>query len=357
VKPLPADLLSDGRELTVLVIRFGALGDVLRTLPAVRLVRRGLPAARILWCVDDRWAAMLDGHPDLAGLVPFPRRDWNAITRSPAGWLRLPGAVADWRSRLRRTAPELVLDFHGNLRSGLTAWLSGAPVRLGHAGHQQKEGNRLFTTHRAPAGDRRTPRIERNLDLVRALGLEVDPLPDAGLPVAEDARREAGSIGGERYAIIAPGVSRRQAYKKPPTGLLAEAARRLAAARIDPLVVFGPGEEEDARAVVEAAGGCARLAPPTSLPLLLALLADARLFVGGDTGPMHMACAVGCPVVALYGPTDPQVNAPWGVPHAALSPPNRVYTGIKREDRTRGFEGLSEETVGNAVERLLPANG
>src|SRR5262249_55338408 len=152
----------------------------------------------------------------------------------------------------------LVLDFHGDLRAGLIGRWSGAGVRLGYAGHQQKEGNRLFTTHRVPPGDRRMPRIERNLDLVRALGFPVRPVPDAGLTISRADANAAADIaaaipGGPRpYAILGPGASRRQAYKKPPAALFGAAAAALERSGVAPVVAAGPGEEEDARAVAEA---------------------------------------------------------------------------------------------------------
>jgi ADP-heptose:LPS heptosyltransferase len=252
------------------------------------------------------------------------------------------------------------VDFHGNLRSGLVGRMSGAEVRVGYAGHQQKEGNRLFTTHRVPSGDRRTPRMERNLDLVRALGLADGPLPVGRLPIADAGTAEASAIANRLgpaggYAVVSPGASALQAYKKPPSDLLVGACRQLSVRNTAALVVYGPGEESDARTVVEAAGGSATLAPPTRLPTLAALLRNARLFVGGDSGPLHMACAVGCPVLGIYGPTDPQVNQPWGVPFVAVAPPGRRYTGIKRRDREAGgFDGLTAGAVKAAVDQLLP---
>jgi ADP-heptose:LPS heptosyltransferase len=262
------------------------------------------------------------------------------------------------RRRLRDLRPDLALDFHGNLRSGWVGHLSGAPVRLGYSGHQAKEGNRWLTTHRVASGSRRTPRIERNLELVRALGLPDAPLPVGELPLARAGRGEAERVLAEvcgpsrSFAVLNPGASAAQAYKRPPAALLAAAARTLAAREITPLVVWGPGEEEDARRVVDRAG--AVLAPSTDLPTLAALIERARLFVGGDSGPMHLACALGRPVLALFGPTDPEVNGPWGVPGRALFPAGRVYTGIKRIDREKGgFAGLSEEEVVRATEGLL----
>ncbi len=361
---LPAQLRRSlehrGRDLRMMVIRLGAMGDILRTIPPVRLLRAGLPEARIVWLVEDRWRLLLDEHPDLDELIVAPRRQWEPRLRSPGQWPALWRSLREFREGLRRLELDLVVDFHGNLRSGLLARWTGAPVRLGYAGHQQKEGNRWLMTHRVPSAARRTSRMERNLALVRALGVEDSPLPDGALPILAPGAAEAAEI--ERrlpathhgFAVVSPGASVSQIYKRPPAEILAAACRVSARRGVTALVVYGPGEEADARAVVDLAGGDAVFAPPTKIPTLAALLARARLFVGGDTGPMHLACAVGCPVVALYGPTDPRVNEPWGVPFRVVAPVGRRYTGIKRQDRQAGgFEGIEAEQLERAVSQIL----
>jgi ADP-heptose:LPS heptosyltransferase len=363
VLSLPDQLVSSiaqrGRGLTFLTIRFAALGDVVRTLPAVRILKRALPESRIVWAVDQAWSVMLDGHPDLAGRAVFPRKRWDELRRSPVRWPDLPAAYREWRDELRAVEPAVVLDFHGNLRSGVTGRLSEAPVRIGYSGHQQKEGNRWFTTDHVPAGPRRTSRIDRNLDLVRALGLPVDPLPGAGLRIPDAARAAArravvDALGDERsYAVVAPGVSRRQAFKRPPARLLAAAARTLTDRHIAPMVVHGPGEETDARRVVQEAAGASWMAPPTDLWTLTALIEGARIFVGGDTGPLHIACGVGCPVVGVYGPTDPLVNTPWGVPFRTIHP-DVAYTGIKKIDRKLGnFGDIPASEIASTVDAFV----
>ena len=357
---LQRSLGEQGRDLTILVVRLAAMGDILRTLPVVRLLRRGLGQARILWAVDDRWAGVLRGHADLDGLVLFPRRQWQQREGPLFGWPGVWSSFLLFREELRAASTSLVLDFHGNLRSGATGWLSGAPVRLGYEGHQQQELNRRFNTHHCPSGSRRPPRMERNLALLRALGVPDHPLPTGDLPLAEEGREAAAGVLAEidcanrPFAVISPGASRSQAYKKPPAPLVSAACRRLAAEGVTPLVVWGPGEEDDAAAVTGNPESQAVLAPPTDLPCLAALLDRARLFVGGDSGPLHMACSVGCPVVGVYGPTDPQVNQPWAVPFRTVFPERRTYTGIKREDRAAGaFEGISSTQVDTAVLELL----
>lgn len=358
VRPLPPIVLErladGGRDLTVLVLRFGALGDLFRTLPPVRLIRAALPRARLIWAVDDRWQVALEGHPDLDEILALPR-----IHRGDP-WAAVVAKIRRWRAGLREAGADLVLDFHGNLRSGVAGWLSSAPVRLGYAGQQQKEGNRYFTTHRVAPGSRRSSRMERNLSLVRALGIACDRLPDSGLVFSDASLEQARDIvlesfGADRsYAVLSPGSSRTQSYKRPPVSLLAAAIDALEEGGVSTLVVHGPGEEADAGRLVEAAPRGSRLAPSTDLRVLAALLRDARAFVGGDSGPLHLACAVGCPVVGLYGPTDPAVNSPWGVPHRAVSPAHTAYSGVKKNDRRVGrFEQISSGQVAGAIGELL----
>lgn len=366
MRPFPAGLETalarSGEDLSIAVVRLGAMGDIVRVLPAVRLLRIHLPDARIHWICDDRWAPLLEGHRDLDSVVALPRTRWNRERRSPGAWPAIARGLLHARGLLRDLGCGLAIDFHGNLRSGIVARWTGAPVRLGHAAHQQKEGNRFLTTHRVePEPDRRRSRVERHLSLVRALGVLDDVLPDAGFrptprerAAAREAVRAAGVPGDQRYAILNPGASAAQAYKQPPPTLLAAAARPLAVRGIVPVVIHGPGEESAARAVTAASNGEALLAPPTTLRVLVPLVAGARLLVGGDSGPLHLACGVGCPVVGLYGPTDPAVNAPWNVPHRVVSPPERRYTGIKRIDRSAGgFEGIRPEAIARAVAELL----
>jgi ADP-heptose:LPS heptosyltransferase len=358
--PLRASIEARGSGLVILVLRLGAMGDIVRTLPAVRLIKSGLPEARIHWVAWEPWADLLRDHPDLDGVVGIRRSELRAFARSPLTLPALVRATGTIASKIRTLGAGLVLDFHGDFRTGGLGLISGAPVRLGYRGHQQKEGNRLFTNLHVPSGDRRTPRLHRNLDLVAALGLPVSPVPDAGIAISAADESEAAAVvssltsPGEAYAVLNPGASRRQAYKKPPAPLFAAAALTLASRNIRPIVVYGPGEEADAERVLAGANGAAQRAPATTLKSLAALIRGARLFVGGDSGPLHLACGVSCPVLGLYGPTDPVVNAPWNVPFVALVRPQSTHTGIKSKDRVvEGFEGLSGDAVSDAVVELL----
>ena len=360
--PIRRALEGGGKDLTILVLRLGAMGDIARTLPPVRLIRAALPEARIHWVAWKPWTALLENHPDLNGVIGLPRAMFRAGFKKPGDWPSLARTTRALIREIRALDAGLALDFHGDLRSGTLGLLSKAPVSIGYEGHQAKEGNRLFSTHRVPSGGRRTPRLERNLDIVRGLGLPDRPLPDAGMKIPEADAERAAELARAfgTFAILNPGASQRQAYKKPPTPLLAAAARALAVHDIKPVIVYGPGEEGDAIGLAEACGPLAITAPPTPLMTLAALFKHARLFVGGDSGPLHLACGVGCPVVGIYGPTDPRVNTPWGVPFVIVSPPGRDYTGIKRIDRNAGgfnaIDGMRvESAVRSLVERITAA--
>ena len=147
--------------------------------------------------------------------------------------------------------------------------------------------------------------------------------------------------------------NRLKAYKRPPARLLAAAARTLTDRHIAPVVVHGPGEETDARRVVQEAAGASWMAPPTDLWTLTALIEGARIFVGGDTGPLHVSCSVGCPVIGVYGPTDPLVNTPWGVPFRTIHP-DVAYTGVKKIDRQLGnFDDIPTSEITTTVDSFI----
>jgi ADP-heptose:LPS heptosyltransferase len=305
-------LAEPPRAERILVIRLGALGDVVRTRYAFAGVRALYPDAKIDWLVEDRAAAGLVDLPGLDERVELRRRKLRA--RHPRAAL---ATLRELSRELRARSYDLSIDFHGVLRSGLLAWAAGIPQRVGYDAPIAKEMSHWFLTLRAPVPASHMSRFERNRALVRYLGGDVPLHPKV---LAPSAREPAfGADLPERFALLHPGTSPKTTYKRWEAERFGAVARGLAAQRgLTSLVAYGPvaGEREAARAVVAAAGGAAALAPPTeSLQEFLALLARARLFVGCDSGPMHLAGLAGTPVVAIFGPTDPVENAPFsGVP-------------------------------------------
>lgn len=297
------------------MIRLGAVGDVVRTLPAVSSLRAGLPGAHLAWLVEPRAASAVEGQPWVDEVLVFPRPE--IVTELRAGRL-----LAAWRrfrafaSRLRERRFDLVVDFHSLARSALLARLSGARCRVGYARPFGREFSWLLATDRARLSPPRMSRFERNAALVRFVGVDA---PHAEVPfrvAAETQARLQAALGvGPRPAALHPGTSDRTAHKRWSPERFARLALLLRDLEgLTSLVTWGPARDDRAvaEAVVAASRGAARLAPRTAdVGELGALLSACRLYVGGDTGPMHVASLVGTPVVQLLGPTDSIENAPW----------------------------------------------
>ncbi|MCE2390045.1 MAG: glycosyltransferase family 9 protein [Proteobacteria bacterium] len=306
LNPLPAPPLAE----RILVIRLGALGDVVRTRFAFAGLRELYPGARIDWLVEDHAADGLAGIEGLDRIVRFERRALSA--RRPLG---LQKELRSLLGRLRDARYDLSVDFHGILKSGLLAWAARIPLRAGFDSPYAREGSARFLTLRARLSGRHLSRFERNAGLVRFLGGEVPAQPP---PVNVPAERS-----GDSFAVVHPGTSAATQYKRWSLERFAEVCAELSRlAGLRSVVTWGPvaGEREAAERVVERAHGAAVLAPPTrSTGELLGLLRGASLFLGCDSGPMHVAALAGVPIVAVFGPTDPLENAPFpGVPQRIL---------------------------------------
>ena len=299
----------------ILVLRLGAMGDVVRTLPAAKLLRQVYPAARISWLVEPASASLLEAQPWLDEVLVFPR----PLLRESLRRGHLGRASRDLRGFLRALRSkrfDLVVDFHSILKSGLLSFASGGRRRVAYARPFGREAAWLFATDLARLEPRRMSRFERNLGLVRFLG--IDASPDAR-PLRVDAEAGASTLAALGVAdapvVIHPGTSDATPHKRYAAKGFAAVARSLAEdPGIPTIVTAGPAESdrEAAEAVVSAAEGAARLAPVTpELTDLAALFSRCRLFIGNDTGPMHVASLVGTPVVQILGPTDPVENAPF----------------------------------------------
>lgn len=292
----------------ILVARLGSLGDVVRTRFALPGLRDLYPEARIDWLVEDRAASGLTGAGEIDEVIAVPRRAFRV--QSALRW------SADLVRSLRAREYDLALDFHSILRSALPLWASRIPVRIGYGGGFAREGAQRFFTHRVEPSASHVSRFERNAALVHFLGgTRGCARPALELP------DDAGELPElpERFAILHPGTSPSTLYKRWEPERYAAVARGLAdEAGLTSLVSWGPvpGERECAERVVAVAGGCAVLGPRTqSLAVLLRLLGRASVFIGSDSGPMHLASLAGRPIVAIFGPTDPVENAPFpGLP-------------------------------------------
>jgi len=258
-------------------------------------LRARLESAHLGWLVEDRFAGLLADHPHLDRLHVFERRGGGV----PGRWWR----AARLAARLRRERYDVALDLQGNWKSGLWARASGAGRVVGLDRPWAREGSQRLLTERVtpPAGTRH--RVDAGLALVGHL-LGAGPAAAGRLPGAPVPH---GAI------VLHPGASRFGAFKRWPIESYAELAGRLhARTGADFLVTAGPGEEDDAQALLARMRVPAKRAPTPSLAALVAVLGGARLVVAADTGPAHIAAVAGAPTVTLFGPKDPDVLAPRG---------------------------------------------
>lgn len=309
MNPLPHAPAAD----RILVVRLGALGDVVRTLPAASALRAAYPGAHLAWLVEPASRSAVEGQPWVDEVLVFPRRELTDDLRR-VRLARFAGGLVGFVRALRRRRFDLVVDFHSIAKSALLSRASGAATRVGYAPPYAREGAGWLATARARLAERRLSRFARNLGLVEFLGVPALPRPSP-LRVAAEARRAVGEAlgAGPAPVVVHPGTSPSTPHKRWTVEGWAAVARGLAGDGLPVLVSHGPAAEERAlaQAIVAAAGDAARLAPATaSLGELAALLERARLFLGSDSGPLHVASLVGTPVVQLIGPTDPIENAP-----------------------------------------------
>jgi lipopolysaccharide heptosyltransferase I len=291
----------------VLLVRLGALGDIVHAMPVAAALRRAFPSARIDWLVSAK-------HREILDLVPVVDRRLVLNDRGDAGGTPLLAAMRE----LRRTRYDVAVDLQGLIKSGLIARSSGASKVIGFSRKYLREPlARFFYTDAYDPGRggiyaRSETRhvVEINLGLLSLLGIT------AGTPefpieeVDSAAARQMCERTRGRYALLNPGAAWPN-KRWPPSRLAAVAVALGERHGLTPVVLWGPGERELAEEVVALAGGAALLSPRTSIADLVALARGAAVLVSGDTGPTHIAAAVGTPIVGIYGPTRPERNGPW----------------------------------------------
>lgn len=326
----------------LLLLRTSALGDVVHALPVLAALRRAFPAAKIAWGVDEAFAPLLAGHALLDEIVPLPLRRWRRRDGSPTGDLR--AAVA----RLRRFAPEVAIDLMGNHKAALLARASGAPTRIGAARRDRREPASALWINR-PVALRGEHAVDRGLELLAPLGLAPEPVDFAPEALACGRDRQPGGS----YVYLHPGAAwGNKRYPPANWGLVARELGR--ASGLPVLVGVAPGEEELARAVVAASGGAAHEHAAPSIPDLVGAIRGARLVLAGDTGATHLARALGRPLVAVHGPTDPARHGPWRAPESVVLHRLACSFCHQRMDETKAcLLGIPPfEIVARALDRL-----
>ena len=341
----------------VLIVRLSAFGDVLHVLPALSALREALPRARVDWVAESLSAPVLEGHPLLTRVWHLPRKAWQKKLASPVALLGVAREGFRFFKALRAERYALALDFQANLRGALVARLSGAAKTAGFDRVNVKERSHLLHSFTAAPVARDAHRVERNLALARLLGYTGDAPAPRLSDFAEETRWAAAELRMTSAPVFLfhPGVSAFGAFKAWTEDGFAELARRAAGAfgaRV--LFSWGPGERESAARIAVLAGGNAALAPecPT-LRHVAGLVRNARVLVAPDTGILHLADALGVPVVGLFGPKDPAVYGPRHAPRRCVRSNEPCSPcELRRCEHRRCMRSITPDMVMAALEDL-----
>jgi len=337
------------------------MGDIIHAMPAVLLLRTYFPNCQIGWVVESRWSELLRSHPDAKPLSPEqPLVDFVHLvdTRKWRKNLLAGENRKDMLAALREVRDmkyDMAIDFQGALKSAAVAKLSGAPVRCGFAKPWEKPASLLYT---CKIDVDAAHVVDRNLQLVRALPQR------SQLALNEDSFRLLLPLGDEKwltqklhelklvhpFAILNPGAG--WGAKQWPVARYAELARVLGKDGVHSLVNFGPGEEELARTIEEQSDGYA-IAAQFTISQLIAVTRRASLFIGGDTGPLHLAAALKVPVVALFGPTDPARTGAYGTRSVVLRDPSSITSHKRNRETEAGLMNITSDQVIAAARQFL----
>lgn len=342
------DALPSGAR--VLLVRMGALGDIVHALPVLAALTESRPDVAIDWLVDARYDGVLALVDGLTRRVVI-RAPHRSAAEGVVGFSGL-GGMSSAIAFLRRQRYDVAVDLQGLIKSAAFAWMSGATRVVGFERSALREPAAVWAyDERVPVDDRGHV-VHKNLALLSALGVRSDgilfpwkrvPSAVAGA-VAEDARVK----GAAGVVLLNPGAAWEN-KRWPPAHFGALAARLAAAHGLASVVTWGPGERDRAEAVVAASHGQAMASPPTALHDVLALARMARLCVSGDTGPLHLAASVGTPIVGLFGPTRPERNGPWLAEDVAVSRAGECVCFHKRQC-LRGQACIDRITVDEVFE-------
>lgn len=374
--------LRDRAFRRILLIKPSAVGDVVHTLPVLAKLRARYPSARIDWLLTPAIAELIRHHPALSNVLLFPRQAFTRPWRLGA----LAASVFRLLAAVRGNRYDLVIDLHGQFRSAVLTLASGARVRVGfdrprrelwdgparrlgkeayrHCWTGAREGAWAAYTHRIPIPTLDVHAVERYLWLGPLLGLDDGP-PEFHVPIPPDAEARVEALlkgeglTGRPLAVLVPGTTWQTKHWHLEG--FSEVARHLRRTGRAVALAGSANEAALCRAVAERCPGARDLCGRTTLSELAALTRRAAVCVTNDSGSMHLAVALGCPVVSVFGPTDPLWVGPYGQPNAV------VRAGVacapcylrRLRDCPNGHACMNEVRAARVIKRLdeVLANG
>jgi heptosyltransferase I len=354
---------NDAAVERILIVRLSAMGDVIHTLPAAQALRATFPNAMIGWLIEERWAELLyaPGTP-LRGRrsAGRPLADW-VHTVNLRAWgnslfsVSTVEQIARAWNDVRAAHYDIAVDLQGAIRSAVLARWSGARVVYGATEPRESPASLWYTRQAITRG---AHVIEQNLSVMEAVAQKkITPLNvefPRDLATEQKIDQRLSAMEANDFVIVNPGAG--WGAKRWPAERFGQVANALQELGLRTIVNYGPGEEALAREVESSSGGAAT-ATQTSISELIALTRRAKLFIGGDTGPLHLAAALQIPVIAIFGPTDPARNGPYGTRSVVLRNPESVTTHARKQQPDEAMLAISVDAVISAAQRLLTNGG
>ncbi|MGC2638325.1 MAG: glycosyltransferase family 9 protein [Acidobacteriaceae bacterium] len=338
-------------NLRVLVVRLGAMGDILHSMPAVTALRQAHPGWFLGWAIEPQWRGLFcakDGEPGTP-LMPLidqlhiiPAKQWARSPLSGRTWSDMRRVRVD----LRAMDYDVAVDLQGAVRSAMFARWARTGRVIGEAEPRESVARWLFSERVETRG---AHVIEQSLEVASAIAEDDLAMTPPWLPCDPQAERRASEIR-QPFVLVSPGAG--WGAKRWPAERYGAVAQRLAAAGYHVVINCGPAEEPLAQQIVASSGGHADILP-SDMASLIAVTRRASLMIAGDTGPLHLACALGTPVVGIFGPTDPARNGPFHCRSRVLRHPESRRDHTRRSEPEAGLLTITPEAVTDAALELL----
>jgi heptosyltransferase I len=341
-----------GKKVNILIVKLSAIGDVIHTLPSLAELRRLYPDAHITWVIEEVAADLIKNHPYLDEVLVSRRKKWIKDIRG----LRFDPAIREIKEyikTLRQRRYDLVIDFHGLFKSSMMVFLSRSKRKLGYDSWQELSG--LFLNEKIPE-DMNKHAVDRYLDFPRYLGAKIDHA-EFILPPDKEAQAKV-KILLDKYHLedkkfIAVNPIALWETKLWSNEKFAHLARLINDNLQMKVVITGSDKETLDKMTSSTNKEIINLGGQTSIPELACLYKKARIVISTDSGPMHLAAAVGTPVIALFGPTDPARTGPYGPGHTIIRTELACSPCLLKKCPTKKcMEDITPRQVFAAVEKL-----
>ena len=335
----------------MLIVRLGAMGDILHSMPAVTALRRAHPEWLMGWAIEPQWEGLFSAGAGKPGTEAMPLVDWLHVVPAKK-WAKNalhPSTLSEIRRvrrELRAMEYDVAVDMQGAVRSAMVARWARAKRVIGEEKPREFAAKWLF-------GERVSTRgvhvIEQSLEVANAIAGDDLAMTIPLLPRDAEADKKAAELP-QPFVLLSPGAG--WGAKRWPAERYGRVARALAEAGYGVAINSGPGERHLAEEIAESGGGAARILE-LGMAELIAVTRLASLAIAGDTGPLHLACALDRPVVAIFGPTDPARNGPYHCRNRVLRHPESVRDHSRRSEPEAGLLTITAEAVTEAALALL----